>query len=479
MHSIRTRAIGAALMVLPMLSFASSHREAPLIGGTPRVDGTDVYAFRSYEPGRAQFVTLIANYIPFQDPQGGPNFYPLDTDAIYVIDVFNTGDAVSRTSFQFRFNNENKGLTVPAGGRNVAVPLINIGPVDASGKTLNTQQNYTVTVRKGGMNQLAENVSLGGTRFYKPADNIGVKSIPDYASYANSFIYDISIPGCPTPGRVFVGQRKEGFVVNVGEIFDLVNTNPVGPRDGVANDLSHKNITSLALEVPISCLTTAKDPVIGVVSSVLKRSGDTYTQVSRLGNPLVNEAVIGLPDKDKFNASYPQNDAAFLTYVTNPTLPVLLNALFGDAAKAPQTPRNDLVATFLTGIKGLNQPLKVTPAEMLRLNTSIPPTAPAAQNDLGVLGNDLAGFPNGRRPYDDVTDIELRALEGALCGKAGSCGSQTSDPNNGTPYTDGARAAGADAGHLHVSGKVDPADTYLDSFPYLNTPLPGSGGTGD
>jgi hypothetical protein len=394
--------------------------------------------------------------------------------------VFNTGDAVSRMSFQFQFTNETKALTVPVGDRNVPVPVINVGPVDKSGKTLNTQQSYSLILRSGSMNQPVENASLGGTKFYKPADNIGKKSIPDYESYANNFIYDIAIPGCRTPGRVFVGQRKEGFVINVGEIFDLVNTNPVGPRDGVANDLSHKNITSLALEVPISCLTRGKDPVIGVVSSVLKRNGDSYTQLSRLGNPLVNEAVIGLPDKDKFNASYPQNDAAFLTYVTNPTFPVLLNTLFGDAAKAPQTPRNDLVATFLTGIKGLNQPLKVTPAEMLRLNTSIAPTPPVSQNDLGVLGNDLAGFPNGRRPYDDVADIEIRALEGALCGKAGTCGSQTSDPNKGAPYTDGSRAAGPDASNERVTGKISAGDTYLDVFPYLNTPLAGSpSGTGE
>ena len=473
MNRFITCAAACAAAAMPLLSTASSHREAPFIGGMPRLDGTDVYAFRSYEPGRAAFVTLIANYIPFQDPQGGPNFYPLDTKAVYTIDVFNTGNAVTHLSFEFRFADRIKNLTVPAGNRNVAVPLINIGPVDKEGKALNVSQSYTVTVAHG-TRELAENATLGGTTFYKPADNIGKKSIPDYDDYASNFIYDIAIPGCRTPGRVFVGQRKEGFVVNVGEIFDLVNTNPVGPRNGVANDLSRKNITSLALEVPISCLTNGHDPVIGVLSTAKTLQGNTFVQMSRLGNPLVNEAVIGLPDKDKFNASYPQNDADFLTYVTNPTLPVLLHALFGDAAKVPETPRDDLVATFLTGIKGINQPLTVTPAEMLRLNTSTMPTPPAMQNDLGVLGGDKAGFPNGRRPYDDVTDIELRALEGALCGIAGKCGTQTTDPNKGAPYTDGARAAGPDASHLTVSGKVNPTDTYLDVFPYLNTPLPGS-----
>ncbi len=487
-------ALALAAASVPILSQASSHREAPNIAGLPKVDGTDLYLFRSYEPGRQGFVTLLANYIPFQDPGGGPNFYQLDSHAIYAINVNNDGDAQPDISFQFHFTNTRQNLTVPAGGQNVAVPLLNIGPVDKAGKTLNVHESYTLTVvRRNGSHSWAENATLGGTTFYKPADNIGNKSIPDYASYADNFMYDVSIPGCSTPGRVFVGQRKEGFVVNVGEIFDLVNTNPVGPRDGEPNSLSHKNVTSIALEVPIACLTNGKDPVIGAwtTASVPKNPGERSTddperdwqdsdgkwmsQVSRLANPLVNEIIIGLPDKDRFNGSNPLQDAKFLKYVTNPTLPVLLNALFGNAAAmVPGTPRNDLVAAFLTGVKGLNQPLTVHPAELMRLNTSTPPTPPAAQNDLGVLGGDAAGFPNGRRPYDDVTDIELRVAMGALCGKIGTCGTQTTDPNNGAPYTDGARAAGADAASVKVSGQINPADTYLDAFPYLNTPIPGS-----
>src|SRR6185312_12378610 len=394
--------------------------------------------------------------------------------------------------FQFRFTRTVKNLAVPAGGQNVPVPVINIGPIDKSGKTLNVSESYTVTVVRRGpphSRAWAENATLGGTTFYKPVDNIGEKSIPDYASYAGNFVYDISIPGCATPGRVFVGQRKEGFVVNVGEIFDLVNTNPVGPRDGEPNNLSHKNVTSIALELPIACVTNGKDPVIGAwtTASLPKRGfdrddgddwqderGEWLRQVSRLANPLVNEVVIGLPDKDRFNGSKPLHDSQFLEYVTNPTLPVLLNTLFGSAALVPGTPRNDLVAAFLTGVKGINQPLHVRPAELMRLNTSVAPTLPASQNDLGVLGGDNAGFPNGRRPYDDVTDIELRVVMGALCGKIGACGKQTSDPNHGAPYTDGSRAAGADAATAMATGQIDPADTYLDTFPYLNTPLPGS-----
>jgi hypothetical protein len=484
--------LGTAIM--PALSLASSHREAPNIANLPKVDGTDLYLFRSYEPGRQGFVTLIANYIPVQDPAGGPNFYQMDNQAIYGINIDNTGAAIGDISFQFRFTNTLKGLAVSSAGQKIAVPLLNIGPVDREGKALNVQEAYTLSVswNNGRERAFAQNVSLGGTTFFKPVDNIGEKSIADYAAYAANFVYEVSLPNCVAPGRVFVGQRKEGFVVNLGEIFDLVNTNPVGPRDGEPNTLSHKNVTSIALEVPIPCLTHGKDPVIGAWTTAgipaSHTSGDNLgtegnytsfdgralTQVSRLANPLINEVIIGLPDKDRFNSSKPVNDAQFLKYVTNPSLPVLLNVLFGDAAIPPATPRNDLVAAFLTGVKGLNQPLQVHPAELMRLNTAIAPTPAASQNDLGVLGGDLAGFPNGRRPFDDVTDIELRVAMGALCGKIGTCGTETSDPNKGAPYTDGARAAGADAASARATGQIDLADTYLDAFPYLNTPIPGS-----
>ncbi|HEY1891324.1 MAG TPA: DUF4331 domain-containing protein [Steroidobacteraceae bacterium] len=484
----------ALAAALPALSFASSHREAPFISGMPQVDGTDFYMFRSYEPGRSDYVTFISNYIPFESPSGGPNFYPLDPRAIYAINVSNDGGAGADISFEFTFTTMNKNFAVQAGNQRVAIPLINDGVVDASGKALNVQQSYRLTVHRNGSAWPATNVTTGGSTFYKPADNIGNKSIPDYASYANNFVYDVKIPGCPAAGRVFVGQRKDGFVVNLGDIFDLVNTNPAGPRDAEPNSLTGFNVTSIALEVPIKCLTHGSDPVIGAWTTSMPRAlkvptqwnsqgtptnaqpfgRQDYVQVSRLGMPLVNEVVIGLPDKDRFNGSHPRDDAQFLKYVTNPSLPVLLNTLFGGAAMVPATPRNDLVTVFLTGIKGLNQPANIQPSEMLRLNTSIVPTATASQKDLGVLGGDTAGFPNGRRPYDDVVDITLRAAEGALCGVAGSCGSETADPNHGTPYTDGARAAGADAASEAVSGAISPADTYLDAFPYLNTPRPGS-----
>ncbi|HXA37064.1 MAG TPA: DUF4331 domain-containing protein [Steroidobacteraceae bacterium] len=469
-----------AAAMFPLYALASSHREAPAIAGQPRVDGTDFYMFRSYEPGRSAYVTLIANYIPLQDAYGGPNYFNLDPKAVYRIHVDNDGDGVDDLRFDFVFTNSYKNLAVTAGGEKIPVPLINIGPVDAAGTNLNVIQSYSITLTRNGRREAVGNATLGGSKFYKPTDNIGNKSIADYAGYAAHFIYDVSIPDCSLPGRVFVGQRKDGFVVNLGEVFDLVNTNPAGPRDGEPNTLADKNVTSIALEVPIACLAHGKDPVIGAWTTASlplndgDQAGDDSHQVSRLGMPLVNELVIGLPDKDNFNASAPIHDAQFLKYVTNPSLPVILNSLFGNAATIPGTPRNDLVAAFLTGVKGINQPIKVTPSEMLRLNTSTPPTAPASQNDLGVLGGDLAGFPNGRRPYDDVVDITLRVAEGALCGAIGNCGTETSDPNHGIPYTDGARAAGPDAAHEHLTGAINAADTYLTAFPYLLTPIPGS-----
>lgn len=489
-------AMGIAL--LPGLVMASSHREAPFISTHPSVDATDFYMFTSYETGRSGYVTIIANYNPLQDAWGGPNYFPLNQDATYDIDIDNNGDAQPDLVFRFRFTNHYRNLTVPAGGENTAVPLINIGPFSASNSSaLNRFETYTVTEYPGdpahhGSGQMLKSTS-GSTTFTKPVDNIGNKSIADYAAYANHYVYNVKIPGCAQTGRVFVGQRKDPFVVNLGEIFDLVNLNPVGPRDGTQNALHNKNVTSIALEVPKSCLRNASgDPVIAGWTTASLRSSSMinpkptgendaeigiggYTQVSRLGAPLVNEVVIGLPDKDRFNASQPMDDGQFLHYVTNPSLPVLLHALFGNAAMVPHTPRDDLVAAFLTGVPGLNQPATLTaPGEELRLNTSTPPTAPAHQNDLGVLGGDSAGFPNGRRPYDDVVDIELRVVEGALCGVIGKCGDETSDPNHGAPYTDGARSPGATAAIEMVTGDEYANDTYLGHFPYLETPLPGS-----
>lgn len=458
---------------------ASSHREAPFITEVPKVDGTDFYMFRSYESGREDFVTLIANYLPLQDAYGGPNYFDLDEDAIYEIHVDNSGNAQEDITFRFQMQDVPNDIQLDVGGEMVSVPLKNIGDA-TDNANVQMRQEYTVTVirgdRRSGTRQVATNATTGMETFAKPLDNIGGKSFGDYEDYANQHIFDIAIPGCGTDGRVFVGQRKEAFAVNLGEIFDLVNTDPLGPRNGEgAGDLADKNTTSFALEVPTACLTgsaqtASGDPVIGAWTTASVRQarvlnpapaangkgatveGGAYTQVSRLGMPLVNEVVIGLKDKDRFNASEPKDDGQFLTYVTNPTLPELLEILFAaDGAEAPNSfPRNDLVTAFLTGVPDLNGPDGVTASEMLRLNPNIATTAAGAQNDLGVLGGDNAGFPNGRRPVDDTVDIALRVVMGALTEDA---------PNKDAPFTDGVQ--------------LDPSELRT-SFPYLATPIAGS-----
>ena len=261
-------AVSAAAIAVS--AFASSHREAPSIAQNPSVDGTDFYMFRSYEPGRDGFVTLIANYNPLQDAYGGPNYFALNPNGLYEIHIDNNGDAVEDITFQFRFTNTFAALSVPTGdGKTLPIPLINLPPNAQGQPTLNRSETYTVGVvrgpRRSGSAQLLSNVTGGSTTFTKPVDNIGTKSIPNYASYAGQYVYNVNIPSCGSPARLFVGQRKEGFAVNLGEVFDLVNLNPLDAnRNSKGSATATKNVTSLALEVPISCLTaSANSPIIG------------------------------------------------------------------------------------------------------------------------------------------------------------------------------------------------------------------------
>ncbi len=482
LHSLALALATAAAVAVPGLdAHASSHREAPFITEIPKVDGTDFYMFRSYESGRDAYVTLIANYLPLQDAYGGPNYFMMDPEALYEIHVDNNGDAREDVSFQFRFKNELKNQTLAIGGKSVAIPLINVGPA-VTGTTLglNVTESYSMTVVRGdrrkGSRASVTNADTGATSFVKPVDNIGNKTIADYASYAASHVYNINIPGCATPGRMFVGQRKDPFVVNLGEIFDLINTNPLGPVNGEANTIADKNVTTLALEVAANCLTNGSEPVIGAWTTASVRQarlvrpvpsfdkpaleGGPWAQVSRLGMPLVNEVVIGLKDKDRFNHSQPRNDAQFADYVTNPTFPALIDALFFPTnPQAPTNfPRNDLVTAFLTGVQGVNQPANVVASEMLRLNTTIPVAAKGAQNNLGVIGGDAAGFPNGRRPGDDVVDIALRVVMGKLCKLSIGC-VPADAPAGDAALTDGAFVSDAD---------------FDATFPYIKSPLPGS-----
>ena len=517
------RAGGAVLLLASVATgaLASSHREAPAITESPKIDGTDFYMFQSYETGRSGYTTLIANYIPIQAPYGGPNYFTMDPDAIYEIHIDNDGDAIEDITFQFDFENklamDGKGIALSVGDETVAIPLRQAGAITAQDMgALNESESYTLTRIDGDRRSgKRKQVKSGGRgKFNKPVDYIGEKTFPDYDSYAESFIYDVNIPDCGRPGRVFVGQRAEAFAVNLGPIFDLVNFVPLEgaiEQDREANDdlVGKANVTSLALEVPTNCITDGDQPIVGAwTTASLPQAeiedpsptydkpsifGGAWVQQSRLSAPLVNELVIGLPDKNLFNAAEPMQDAALATYVTNPTLPALLDILFGDAFAAQadvaandgniapvNLPRTDLVAAFLTGFPGLNQPEGVTTSEMMRLNTAIPATPRDEQSNFGVAGEDLAGFPNGRRPGDDTVDIALRVMMGVLCyplplgaelGVSGAVEDEDSDlvnlgyctpdqaPVGDEPFTDGAPLAATD---------------LQDVFPYLNTPLPGA-----
>ncbi|MEY2890586.1 MAG: hypothetical protein RJA98_494 [Pseudomonadota bacterium] len=504
----RLAAIPAALVLMSTGALASSHREAPFITTVPKVDASDFYMFRSYEAGRSEYVTLIANYLPLQDAYGGPNYFALDPNALYEIHIDNNGDAKEDLSFQFRFKNtlaaNGAGVSLPIGGKSVGIPLVQAGAVSAlNDPNLQLHETFSVNVVRGdrrkGAVQAVTQVGTGNASFDKPVDNIGKKTIADYAGYAGKHIYTVNIPGCAGQARVFVGQRQDPFAVNLGTIFDLVNapvdviTNPA--LIGAApNTLADKNVTTLALEVPASCLTQGSETVIGGWTTASLRqarlldgapgsghqrsekAGGAWTQVSRLGMPLVNEVVIGLKDKDKFNASKPMNDGQFADYVTHPTLPALLEIALALPGKAPTNfPRTDLVTTFLQGIAGVNRPANVVASEMLRLNTAIAPVAFAQQNRLGVVGNllaggsDNAGYPNGRRPKDDVVDISLVAMMGGLCmanGNGNTLGLGATCKPSAVPL-------GTTAFSLHDA--VDQAVVpLLGGFPYLNTPIPGS-----
>ena len=524
--ALKQLAKACLLVVAAGSALASSHREAPFITGSPKVDGTDFYMFRSYEGvaangsgGRSDYVTLLANYQPLQSPYGGPNYFQMDPNALYEIHVDNNGDAVEDITFQFRFKNNLKSIPLTIGSASVPIPLIQAGAVaNLNDANLNVNETYDVKVVRGERRKSLGDAMLkttgGSATFEKPVDNIGTKTIADYPAYAAKHIHTVTIPGCPAgkdQGKVFVGQRQEGFAVNLGAVFDLVNApasflldpaNKDAAGMGGKHIIQKSNVTTMAIEVHKDCLSAGSETVIGgwTTASVrqgrlingkpgsgndkVEKAGGAWTQVSRLGNPLVNELVIGLPDKDKFNASQPKDDGQFLTYVSNPTLPALLSLVLGADVAPKNLPRTDLITTFLTGITGVNKPANPKASEMLRLNLAVPAVPFATQNRLGVAGNalaggtDNAGFPNGRRPKDDVVDIALVATVGGLCIINGDNDALKLNSVPGVPgLTSACKPSsvplGANSANIHDA--VDQATVpFLPGFPYLNTPNAGS-----
>jgi len=510
--------------VLITFAYCSSHSEAPGTAKIPQSDITDVYAFRCYEPGREDFTCLILNAYPLQTPGGGPNYFTLSDDHFYELYIDNNADADEDITFQFYLGsglggeigdylfhadeddcvlNQNPrsllpepiytlkhvGLTVNVGDQVVPVALKTLGQITESDQSaLNWHEwyriNYVAGDRTYGTRTPITKTSDGNDTFTKPFDYSGTKTFPDYASYANQYIYDINIPNCDTPGRVFVGQRAESFQLSLGPIFDLVNFVPIPGFPGAVTEdkanceLTDKNIAAFALEIPTECIVQPdQNGVIGVWGAVrrLHHDRDAHVpgkQVSRLGNPLVSELLVGLKDKSRFTVNQPDQDIGFLDfYVNYPSFAEILNILFLDAVNtvlmanlptiAPTNlPRDDLYAIYFTGLAGINQPPNVVPSEMIRLNTTIPTTDRADQNQFGVIGGDLAGYPNGRRPGDDTIDITLRAAMGRLCTLNLYC-VPTDAAVGDVDLTDGCPTSALD---------------FDNAFPYLTTPHPGSTG---
>jgi hypothetical protein len=439
-----------AVALVPPFAGASSHREAPMISQDPAADATDFYLFKS--PDRTDTITLIANYYPFQEPAGGPNFYRFGDDVLYRINVDDNGDNITDQMFDFTFK------TVVRSGNTF---LYNTGPVASlTDANLNIYQTYTVTrtYSNGASAQICSGIV--------PPNNIGPKSTPNYSALAQS-----AVASCSDGIKAFAGQRDDPFYVDLGATFDLLTIRPGAPgnKGGGKDDLSGYNVLSIALQVPINKLTNnasaPTDPnapfaVIGAWTTAYRQqtrvlagngtatNSGNWVQVSRLGAPLVNEVVVPVGAKDLWNSSQPSGDGQFLAGVTDPEAARLLKAIYG--IDVPPTPRNDLVAIFLTGIAGLNKPANVQASEELRLNVATPVTA--SPNRMGVLGGDNQGFPNGRRLGDDVVDIALQAVAG------------------GTPFT----AAQNKAPNNQLGDGVNVNDLpFLGAFPYLALPTSG------
>lgn len=456
-------AVSVGLLGTVTSSDASSHREAPYIATDPQADATDLYAFVANDAPDS--VTFVANYVPLQVPAAGPNFYKFGDDVLYEINIDNNGDAVDDLSYQFRFRSE-----LNAGNAfNNGTFLYNTGPLNTKGDAdQNVRQFFSVSKLTGTPGSTRQGTVIAENLEVAPA-RVGPTSTPDYGALASQFNHTIG-----TGIKVFAGPRDDPFFVDLGGIFDLLSVG--GATDYVAG----LNVHSIVIQVPKNQLTAngqapsgATDPnaIIGVRTTAYRQSirvlrelgasGSTlgqintgpaaeggainrgpWVQVSRLDLPLVNEAVIPLKDKDRWNGSKPANDGQFLTYVQNSHLAALLNLVL--SVNVPANPRNDLVDTLLKGIAGLNRPANVVASSQLRLNMAIPPAATA--NRLGAVGGDLAGFPNGRRLTDDVTDIELAAIAGCLQG-------------------------GAFAANCTLGDGVNANDKpFLSSFPYLALP---------
>ena len=459
-------------------ALAASHREAPLIAQDPTADNTDFYMFRSWtNPGN---VVFILNAIPLQDPGGGPNYYNFGDDVLYRINVDTNADGEEDLSYEIRFKTQLRGPLASLELPLTSAALPPITALDGAGSEgLILRQSYTVTQVRGGTR-----IDLGTQAMYAVPSNVGPLTMPHYEALAAQGIYTLA-----NGGKAFAGQRGESFYIDLGAAFDTLNlrrTPPILTAAEDANDavnpfgnnlLSGFNVSTIAIEVPISSVTANPNGVIGAYVSTARQkvrvftqdmnananhdgdnnvSAGPWVQVSRMANPLVNELIIGTDTKDRWNATDPRDEAQFLNFYLNSRLATAMNIRFGTSF--PTTNRMDLVNALL---KYPSQPQTGTCgrrdcAELLRLNLAVAPTPPAQQHRLGVLAGDNAGWPNGRRPNDDVTDIALRVVAGFLLNPAG-----TPRLGDGVNFN-----VGAEGSNLTANG-------IYTVFPYLPTPHDG------
>jgi hypothetical protein len=506
----KQRLIAAALTAAGLTAtgaiLAASHREAPLIAGDPNADITDVYAFVSYDaenrarPATQRRATFIMNVIPGQNPADGPNYFNFGDDVAYRINIDNDRDGrAADVAYEFRFRTADRpvggpgGLTSPVpylGNPAIppAVPLQGITSLDGPGSEgLTRRQTYSVTeIRGGRRTRLFDNLVA-------VPSNVGPATMPDYERLAAQGIYSGNCGDGTAGVRVFAGQRAETFYIDLGAVFDTLNlrrsppilNGPGEDADNVnpfgSNRFARTNVNTIAIEVPISCLTSDRkpltatgNPIIGVYASTSRRKvrvldddgspqdSGPRVQVARMGNPLVNELIIETPQKDKWNAAEPEEESDFQDSYRNPVIATAFQLVFGGfGVTVPATPRTDLMSILL---KYPGQPLNGDRcgrpcAELLRLNLKVDPTSPDSPkwSRLGAaLGGDPAGWPNGRRPNDDVTDIAIRVVGGADFIKLRA--------GDGVNFLDGAPGAG---------GPSVTATGIARRFPFLPTPYPG------
>ncbi len=463
---------------------ASSHREAPLISQDPTADNTDLYMFR--DPNDSTKVDILANYIGLEKPDGGPNFAKFGDDVRYEINIDNNGDVVTDITYQFRFR------TVV---RNPNTFLYNTGPIGApNDANQNVQQFYTVQrVDKYGTHTLVSDQPT-------PPVNVGERSTPS-ATYESNLARP-TIGSLPDGGKVFAGSRADSFFVDLGSIFDLLGLRPINtahliprPTSNGVNSVARTNVHTIALQLPISSVTTngdvptnvdSKASVIGAYASAsrqkvrvlsngvsddgdraLQRSHGRWVQVSRLGIPLVNEVLIPLGKKDLWNATDPENDAQFFGNILDPEptrlLPVVYTAVFNASNTPPggAANRGDLIKLLTGQLIGLSPANALPPADLLRVNVAVPAVNGTVANRLAALQGDTGGFPNGRRLTDDVIDIELQVLAGVLLPGFGNGDPANNIPGTAVPYS-------------AIGDGVNQATSLpLSSFPYEPTPFGG------